>query len=308
MSKIRRIHSIRKEIDSAQEIVQFFSGICEGSLVTVCAEPTLLNASDGPAVVTENAEGASPFLIVCDHASNRIPASLGTLGLETEVLESHVAWDPGAYAVTVRLARQLDAPLVSSGFSRLVYDVNRPIESPDATRSVSEIYDIPGNHDLGEAAREARAQALYHPFHDEIAALISARGSRGQPTVLVTLHSFNPVYNGKARDVELGILHDADSRFADCMLLAAAGLTKLKTGRNQPYGPEDGVTHTLVKHAIHRGLLNVMIEIRNDLIREPGDQANMADMVANMLRHAFEAARVGAVEPLEPGGRDAPGD
>jgi predicted N-formylglutamate amidohydrolase len=138
--------------------------------------------------------------------------------------------------------------------------------------------------------------------------LIDARASRGQPTVLVTIHSFNPVYNGKTRDVELGILHDADARFADCLLLAASSLTKLKTERNQPYGPQDGVTHTLVRHAIHRGLLNAMIEIRNDLIREAADQANMADLVANMLQHAFEAARMGAVEPLEPGGADASGD
>ncbi len=277
--------------------------------MTVCAEPTLLRASDGPAVLTENSEGASPFLIVCDHASNRIPAALGTLGLEREALDSHAAWDPGAFAVASRLARLLGAPLVATGFSRLVYDVNRSMDSPEATRTASEIYDVPGNHDLSPEAREARALALYHPFHDEIGRIIEARAARGQPTALVTIHSFTPVYNGKERHVELGVLHDADTRFADRLLEAAASLTTLKTQRNQPYGPEDGVTHTLARHAIPRGLLNAMIEIRNDLIRTEAEQTNIAKMISAMLQGAFEAARVGSVDAptMKPGGPDASG-
>jgi len=81
------------------------------------------------------------------------------------------------------------------------------------------------------------------------------------------LHSFTPVYNGNRRDLDIGILHDTDSRLADAMLQAVPeGLSAYTIKRNEPYGPEDGVTHTLKRHAVASNLFNVMIEIRNDLL------------------------------------------
>jgi predicted N-formylglutamate amidohydrolase len=266
--------------------------------VTLHADSDVLALEDGPAAWTENAAGPSPVLLVCDHASNRIPRSLGDLDLSADVLQSHAAWDPGAYEVALRLAKILDAALVSTNFSRLVYDVNRPPDSPQAIRAASEIYDIPGNRDLSPEQRKARADALYHPFHDTIDAMIEARADQGRSTVLVTVHSFTPVFHGKERGVELGILHDADVRFADRLLDAAKRLTKLRTERNQPYGPADGVTHTLVRHALPRGLLNGMIEIRNDLIRTEAQQSAMAEMLSRLMRSALDNVDLPSGESL----------
>jgi predicted N-formylglutamate amidohydrolase len=93
---------------------------------------------------------------------------------------------------------------------------------------------------------------------------------------LVTIHSFTRVFNGVSRDVELGILCDSDERLADEMLARAPGLTDMLTAKNDPYGPADGVTHTLKEHALGNGLLNVMIEVRNDLIATHEDQQAVA--------------------------------
>lgn len=247
----------------------------------------------------ENGHGAGAVLVVCDHASNRIPRALGTLGMTPDAAESHVAWDPGAYAVAGGLARLLDAPLVSANFSRLVYDVNRPPHSPEAMRPVSEVHDIPGNRDLSAGQRDARTAALYRPFHAAIDRLIEDRGARGLPTVLVTIHSFTPVYHGRMREVELGILHDEDARLADRLLDIAAQAGGLVTRRNEPYGPGDGVTHTLQMHAAPRGLLNVMIEIRNDLIGDAASQHAMAARLAAMLRHALRDPAVPTNTPSD---------
>lgn len=276
--------------------------------MTVSTQRLLLDGLDGPAVLAGNTEGNGPFLIVCDHASNRIPASLGTLGLDETALQSHAAWDPGAYETASRLARLLDAPLIHAGYSRLVYDVNRPPDSPQAIRETSEIYDVPGNRGLTQSEREARANAIYYPFHSKIAGIIDERSARKQDTVLVDFHSFTPVYHGERRDVQLGILHDADSRLADALLAAAPQFTPLKTGRNTPYGPQDGVTHTLAKHAIPRGLLNVMIEIRNDLIVSDEEQTAIAETLAGILASALESIVAGSVKPFKPGVDDAPSD
>ena len=243
----------------------------------------LLVPEDGSPVEVVNPQWASKILLVCEHASNRIPRALGRLGLDPAALESHIAWDPGAAPVARGLAERLDATLVLQRFSRLVQDCNRAADAEDAMPSRSEAFEVPGNRDLTAAARQARTAALYDPFHERIGALLD----RGRATALVTVHSFVPSYLGRPREVELGILHDSDARLADSLLTHAAD-SKFDLRRNEPYGPEQGVTHTLARHAIPRGLLNVMIEIRSDLIADPNSQAAMAERLAGWLTRALD--------------------
>src|SRR5690606_29562638 len=157
----------------------------------------------------------------------------------------HIAWDPGALATSRLMAKSLDATLIYQRFSRLAYDCNRPPESPAAMPEKSEIYDVPGNAHLDDMARNARTEALYLPFRDTLSRLLRRRIDEGRAPVVVTMHSFTPVYFGRQRAVEIGILHDSDSRLADLMLAASAGGSLFNVRRNEPYGPEDGVTHTL---------------------------------------------------------------
>lgn len=242
----------------------------------------ILTVADGEPVAVENAAGQGSVLLVCEHASRLLPQRVGDLGLDPDALSSHIAWDPGALAVALRLSRLMDAVLVHQRFSRLIYDCNRPPESPAAMPEKSEIYEIPGNQGLSVAERYARTAALYVPFHDRISALVEERRARGQATVLVTVHSFTPVYLGQRREVEIGILHDDDSRLADRMLAATTD-GPYRVMRNEPYGPQDGVTHTLRLHALPGGLLNVMIEVRNDLIMDEAGQDKAADYLAALL-------------------------
>ena len=221
------------------------------------------------------------MLLVCEHASNHVPPELGSLGLDAATLNSHIAWDPGAIEVAEALSELLDATLVASQVSRLVYDCNRPPHAPDAMPERSEIYPVPGNAGLGGEERQARVDLVYRPFRSTLREVLAAR-MRRQP-VLVTIHSFTPVYNGLKRDVELGILCDSDERLADAMLLRTPAMTTMVTRKNEPYGPEHGVTHTLIEHGLQNGLANVMIEIRNDLISTSESQKAVAQMLANLI-------------------------
>lgn len=247
----------------------------------------ILATSDGEAVAVYKPQGDGRVLLVCEHASRRLPQRAGDLGLSAEALNSHIAWDPGALAVAELMADALDSTLISQRFSRLVYDCNRPPESPSAMPEVSEIYEVPGNRDLSPAERFARTAALYVPFHDRIASEVASRRARGMAPVVVTIHSFTPVYMGKRREVEIGILHDEDSRLADAMLAAVSGNTSYRVERNEPYGPADGVTHSLRLHALPFGLLNVMIEIRNDLIADAAGQQRAADYLTGSIQEAL---------------------
>lgn len=250
------------------------------------SQPNIVNS--GSLVLSQNTDGLSSVVVVCEHASNHIPASFDNLGLPQEALKSHVAWDPGAMPVAIRLAKRLDASLIASGVSRLVYDCNRPPDATDAMPARSEVIDVPGNSNLSQADREARTTAYYRPFEEALKQAITAITE----PIIVTVHSFTPVYHGLARTVEIGILHDSDTRLADAMLDIAQANTNAKVERNAPYGPDNGVTHTLKEHAIKAGHLNVMLEIRNDLITTPDAQTAMADMLAVWITKA--CARVQA--------------
>lgn len=248
----------------------------------------------GAVVAVENPDARGDFVIVCEHASNAIPPEFHGLGLDAAARASHIAWDPGALAVARRMAELLEAPLVAQRVSRLLYDCNRPPEAASAIPEVSEVYRIPGNTGLSAAARAARAARFYAPFREALAGCLDARMGSGLRPVLLTVHSFTPVYMGVRRDTGLGILHDVDRRFADALLDAVQGREGLAIHRNKPYGPKDGVTHTLAAQAIPRGLLNVMLEIRNDLVADAASQREMADWLAGCAAAALARLRQAA--------------
>lgn len=233
-----------------------------------------------------NERGRAQCVLVCEHASNVIPGEFGDLGLDGEALRSHVAWDPGALAVATGMADRLDAPLVHQRVSRLVYDCNRPPHEPSAMPASSEVYRIPGNEGLSDAAKADRVARFYEPFRRTLSTQIDQRLAA---PALVTIHTFTPVYFGRPRAVEVGILHDDDARLADAVIVAAKARGTYAVERNRPYGPQDGVTHTLREHALPRHLPNVMIEIRNDLVADADGQRAMADWLSAIVSEALES-------------------
>ncbi|MGZ9035329.1 MAG: N-formylglutamate amidohydrolase, partial [Rhodospirillales bacterium] len=159
----------------------------------------LLTAGEAPACEIVNIDGTASAVVVCDHASNKIPRRLGSLGLGDDDLATHIAWDPGAAEVARRLAEHLDAPLVLSGYSRLVVDCNRPLESPESIAVKSDGIPVPGNRDLNAASRAARVEGLFHPYHRAISEILDRRSAAGRPSLLLSVHSFTPVLNDSWR-------------------------------------------------------------------------------------------------------------
>ena len=242
----------------------------------------LLEDEEPPALVV-NGEGRSPFVLICEHASNRLPRRLGTLGLAASELERHIAWDLGAEPVARRLSRLTDAPLVLQRYSRLAYDCNRPPDSADAMPEISETTVIPGNRGLSPADRLARIGDIYRPFHAAVAELLDRRAAAGVRSQVVSIHSFTPVFKGERRSVELGILFDRDRTLPERLMPCFA---TVDARYNEPYGPRDGVLHTLNLHVAPRGLAHAMIEIRNDFLTDERGQAGWAERLAASFAHS----------------------
>lgn len=248
---------------------------------------SLLGADEPPAVVLERPDARGVFFLTCDHASNRMPLALGDLDVSAAERDRHIAWDIGALPVARGLSRALDATLVASGYSRLVMDMNRPPHRPDLFPVLSEHTRIPGNEHLDEAAKAARRCALFEPYHDTITRLLDARAARDQPTVLVSIHSFTPVYGGIARPWEIALLSNRDRRVAEFML-AALRAEGVPVGDNMPYRLTDDGDYGVPVHGERRGLPHVLIELRQDTIASAGGQRLWISRLAPLLRETWQ--------------------
>ena len=228
-------------------------------------------------------------MLVCDHASNRIPSKYGSLGLSQIERVSHIAWDPGALAVSRALSEKLDAPLVQSTVSRLIIDCNRDLDAPDLIWTMSEATRIAANENVHPDERTFRINHYHRPYHASIETLLEARRHAGMETILVCMHSFTPVYHGVPRPWPIGLIHGLDQRYTRALYDALkTDDPDLNVGWNEPYAALNGVTLTLEKHGDGRGLDATMIEIRHDEILEPAGVA----MWSNRLAHCLQTARV----------------
>jgi len=229
----------------------------------------------------------SRWLVTCDHATNTIPPVVegGTLGLSAEDMGRHIAYDVGAAGVTWALAEMLDAPAILSNFSRLVIDPNRGEDDPTLLMKLYDGTIIPGNRHACPQELERRLETCYRPYHAAQARL----AARQENTVLLSIHSYTPQLNGRPpRPWHIGILHGKDSRLAIPLIRRLEAEPDLCVGENEPYGGHlDG--DSVDRHAIIPGRANVLIEVRNDLIRTEEQQYAWARRLAPILEEVLEA-------------------
>ena len=234
-------------------------------------------------IVAENPQGRGPFVILCDHASNRIPDAFQSFGFAEDALQTHIAWDRGALSVARILSAKLDAPLFWPDASRLIIDCNRAPDASSLIVTESEGRPVPANRVLSKEERSRRLDHIHAPYHDAIDSCLDRRRADRRPTALIAIHSFTPVYFGKARPWQVGILFDDDRRLADLLIGGFKSDPALTVGVNEPYSPADGVYYTLRRHAQPQGLPSVMIEIRNDEISDEASQRSWAEQLADIL-------------------------
>jgi predicted N-formylglutamate amidohydrolase len=251
----------------------------------------LLGSAEVPPVLEHNAAGRSPFLLTCDHYGRLIPRILGDLGLPPDELMRHIAWDVGIAGVADALSKHLDAHLIAQRYSRLVIDCNRPPGAPSSIPRISEATTIRGNDGLAPDAVQARRRQIFDPYHSRIAEVIDRRLRDGIPTVLVSLHSFTPVYAGIPRPWHIGTLYHRDTRLPPLLLRMLCDEPDLVVGDNEPYAVSDETDYTIPVHGEARGLMNTGIEIRQDLIADQAGQKQWADRLARIFAGIETALR-----------------
>jgi predicted N-formylglutamate amidohydrolase len=246
----------------------------------------LLAADEPPAVIEARSDGASPFLLVCDHAGRRIPRRLGDLGVNAGDLTRHIAWDVGIEGVGCALAGRFDACLIMQPYSRLVIDCNRKPGVASSISKVSELTTIPGNENVSAEDAGQRRREIFAPYHDAITRRLDQRLQAGQPTILIALHSFTPVFGGIPRPWHCGLLYNRDRALAAPLLGLLRADPALVVGDNEPYSVTDDTDYTIPVHGEQRNVPHVAIEIRHDLIDHEIGLRKWTDKLADLLPKA----------------------
>ena len=264
----------------------------------------LLQPEEPPAFDIVNPDGAGRGILVCDHASRRIPKRLGTLGVDPRELSRHIAWDIGAAEVARRLSVTLDVPLVLCGYSRLVMDCNRPHWADDAFTTLSEDVEIPGNRNLAPGDRKMRVDEIFRPYQAAVDRVVQSRLGGAHPPIMVSVHSFTPIYLGEGRPWDIGVHYRLDERLARLCIEGLRRKEGLHVGENEPYQLALGEDFTIPVHAEARGLPHVLFEIRQDHLASPAGIETWSSRLGTLLAEAFEDPSLGRLAPPAPDVRE----
>lgn len=251
-------------------------------------DPSTLDTKDeiAPYEVVEGRPGVR-LVLTCDHASNRVPAEFGDLGLRPATFQRHIAYDIGMRGVTLELARLTGAAAVLSTFSRLLIDPNRGEDDPTILMRLSDGDLVPGNA-RADAAEVARRVARYHrPYHEAVTAALDAVVARGETPLILAMHSFTPRWKLFERPWHIGLLWDRDDRVARPLLESLAAEGDIVVGDNEPY---DGalVGDGMNRHGTDRGFPHALVEIRQDLVADEAGQTAWAARLARLVAPLLE--------------------
>ena len=240
-------------------------------------------------------ERTVPLIVICDHASNRVPPEYGDLGIPDHQLDRHIAYDIGCEPLAEHLSARLGSTAILTRFTRLLIDPNRGEDDPTLIMRLSDGAIIPGNAAVDAAERQHRLERYYRPYHDALGRLIDERLADGQAPILFSLHSFTPEWKGAVRPWHAGLLWDRDPRLARPLIERLSADGALFVGDNEPY--TGALRHdTMYRHGTMRGLAHALLEIRNDLIADQRGILEWADRLVPILRELASDKTLSAVE------------
>ncbi len=235
-----------------------------------------------------NVNAASRLLILCDHASNHIPSKYNNLGLNPNEIKRHIGWDIGAMNLSKKLSKNLNATLITSGYSRLLIDCNRPFAVPEAFIKKSENTIIPGNIKLSKKEKIQRAKKYCIPYRTKIQNILKIRMKKNIVPIIISVHSFTPVYNGKFRPWHLGLLFRKEKRLFTLLKKELNKNKTIKIGINKPYKCNLKGDFSIPYFAESNGLPCILLEIRQDLINSQSGVSKWSKKIEKLLKKVID--------------------
>lgn len=252
----------------------------DNSTASLLPEPVTVIRGDSPVIFS----GPHNGLAVTDDPEK-------PLGMDRKWFEqAHEASDLNMRALFQRMIPRFPAAsFIWGNYSRLICDTNRmPGMAIAETSSEHENMVIPGNAPgvLTQQEREARMNGIYWPYHNALAELVRKTHEKHGSVLLIDMHSFAPVWLGRRRKSEIGILtmneQDPIARISGEFLTERSGLRYIN---RQPYFLPERVSITAAPMVMkNTGAPYFGFEIRNDLIADEAGQDRLCDMMKNYLQ------------------------
>ena len=221
------------------------------------------------------------ILFLADHASNYIPSSFKNLGLKKNQLKSHIAYDLGIKELCINLSNLLNSKYIIGEYSRLIIDLNRDILDPTLIPEIVDRKIIAKNLNLSSYDKGKRISEIYNKYHHKIRTTIT----HNNIMVVISLHSFNPIFKKKKRKIHFGILSNQDRRLSDCIIKEMKS-RKLKVGDNEPY-EGNLIGDTMYKHGLKNNLHHTLIEVRNDLLSSSTKIHRVAKLLKKIINNSI---------------------
>ncbi|PHR92942.1 MAG: N-formylglutamate amidohydrolase [Robiginitomaculum sp.] len=230
-------------------------------------------------------KSGSPVFCFCDHATNHVPSVYENLGLIDADLNRHIGWDIGAEALTRQFCATFGSAGLLAGFSRLLIDPNRDLDSEMLISETSDGTPIPGNLNLSPEDRQIRIDHFYAPYHQALETQLDRAQERYVDPLIISIHSFTPKPDqGVQRELDIGLLWKVDAEKAVRLKAEIERIHPYVIGLNKPYSALK-LNHTMDRHVIPRGLRHITLEIRQDLIDTAAKSQIMAQHLSQALDH-----------------------
>ncbi len=228
--------------------------------------------------------GSAPYFVFCDHAANAIPAEMNGLGMPDDLLATHIAWDIGAGALAAALSEKLDGALFTCGFSRLIIDPNRALDSNGLIPATSDQIPVPGNQMLACAARQDRIERFHIPYHDRLSTALDVFEAAHAHPLIISVHTFTNRLMGSADDRpwKVGLLWREDEQSAKGMIRHLEEATDWAIGDNEPYDARV-FNYSIDRHVGPRGLAHLTIEVRQDIVGTQSDIVRLAAILSDCV-------------------------
>ena len=231
-----------------------------------------------------------PFVFSCEHASNRLPDNIECTPTDQHFLETHWGWDIGAESVTRHLIESTQSQGILATHSRLWVDLNRSLERQDLFRRETEGHQLTFNAQLTAEEGEQRLENFYKPFHDAYDDLVKERAQKEAPVVLISIHSFTPVWDGAVRTMDIGVLFD-ECEGLGVQLASLLQDEELFVETNAPYTGRGGLMYSVEDKGKRNSCPHLELEINQALICTPERQRFIADKIHRALLRLNEIER-----------------
>ncbi len=223
-------------------------------------------------------ENSGPFLFTAEHASNHLPCSYNDS--DQQFLQTHWAFDIGIAPLMKHLCAALSCRGVQTEFSRLWIDANRSPTQEGLIKTEIQGTPLSFNQNLSPTAREDRKNNFHAQYHNTISDIIT---SHATPPMLISMHSFTPIWNDQLREMDIGVLFDRDEDIAHALasILQDEGFF---VALNQPYSGKNGLIYAADRHGTENNIPYVEFEFNQSIICS----TERISAVANRMIQAFQ--------------------